>query len=104
MHARDFDASPATLANLVFGEEGFKHALQTAACSRRNKCRKIDSLTRKIPEELSRFGRDWVKIFETSSITEFISEKRGLKMMSTPKYHCELTGEGIEYAWGLMVH
>ena len=98
MHARDFDASPATLANLVFGEEGFKHALQTAACSRRNKCRKIDSLTRKIPEELSRFGRDWVKIFETS-IMEFISEKRGVN-----KYHCELAGEGIEYAWGLMVH
>jgi len=34
---------------------------------------------------------------------EFISEKRGVKMMSTPKYHCELAGgEVIEYAWGFI--
>ena len=25
-----------------------------------------------------------------------------VKMMSTPKYHCELAGEGIEYAWGFI--
>ena len=31
---------------------------------------------------------------------ELISEKRGLQMMSTTKYHCESAGEGIEYASG----
>ena len=24
-----------------------------------------------------------------------------LKLLTSPKYHCELAGEGIEYAWGL---
>jgi hypothetical protein len=37
-----------------------------------------------------------------TSIMEFISEKRGVKMISTPKYHCELAGEVIEYAWGFI--
>ena len=38
-----------------------------------------------------------------TSIMEFISEKRGVKMMSTPKYHCGLAGgEVIEYAWGFI--
>jgi hypothetical protein len=23
-------------------------------------------------------------------------------LMFTPKYHCEMAGEGIEYAWGLI--
>ena len=25
-----------------------------------------------------------------------------LKIIVSPKYHCELAGDGIEYAWGLM--
>jgi hypothetical protein len=37
-----------------------------------------------------------------TSIMEFISEKRGVKMISTPKYHCELAGKVIEYAWGFI--
>ncbi len=26
---------------------------------------------------------------------------RQIELLITPKYHCELAGEGIEYAWGL---
>ena len=33
-----------------------------------------------------------------------LSEKgeQTLKMLTSPKYHCELAGEGVEYAWGFM--
>jgi len=27
--------------------------------------------------------------------------QRKIELLVTPKYHCELAGEGIEYAWGL---
>ena len=27
---------------------------------------------------------------------------RNLMMLTSPKYHCELAGEGVEYAWGFM--
>jgi len=35
------------------------------------------------------------------SILEAIAERRGVIIKPTPKYHCELVGEGIEYSWGL---
>ena len=25
-----------------------------------------------------------------------------MKLLVSPKYHCELAGEGVEYAWGMM--
>ena len=28
--------------------------------------------------------------------------ERNLMMLISPKYHCELAGEGVEYAWGFM--
>ena len=33
-----------------------------------------------------------------------LSEKAeaNLKMLTSPKYHCELAGEGVEYTWGFM--
>jgi len=34
------------------------------------------------------------------SILEAIAERRGVIIKSTPKYHCGLVGEGIEYSWG----
>ena len=34
------------------------------------------------------------------SILEAIAERRGVIIKPTPKYHCELAGEGIEYSWG----
>jgi hypothetical protein len=30
-----------------------------------------------------------------------IGEKMGSEIMLTPKFHCEMAGEGIEYAWGV---
>jgi len=37
---------------------------------------------------------------ERSSILEFIGDAYSIEVLFTPKYHCELAGEGIEYAWG----
>jgi len=34
------------------------------------------------------------------SILEAIAERTGVLIKPTPKYHCELAGEGIEYSWG----
>jgi hypothetical protein len=34
------------------------------------------------------------------SILHFIGDMYGVEVMFTPKYHCELAGEGIGYAWG----
>ena len=34
------------------------------------------------------------------SILQFIGDMCGVQVIFTPKYHCELAGEGIEYAWG----
>jgi len=34
------------------------------------------------------------------SILEAVAERRGVLNKPTPKYHCELVGEGIEYSWG----
>ncbi len=36
-------------------------------------------------------------------LAEDLSSRHGvkIKVLLTPKYHCELAGEGIEYAWGL---
>ena len=33
---------------------------------------------------------------------EKIDAKYGYEIWFTPKYHCELAGEGIEYMWGYM--
>jgi len=33
---------------------------------------------------------------------EKIGAKYGYEIWFTPKYHCELAGEGIEYIWGYM--
>ena len=30
-----------------------------------------------------------------------VGEKLGIEVMLTPKFHCEIAGEGIEYAWGV---
>jgi len=30
------------------------------------------------------------------------SNNQTVKIIVSPKYHCELAGEGIEYAWGAM--
>ena len=34
------------------------------------------------------------------SILEAIAERSGVIIKPTPKYHCELVWEGIEYSWG----
>ena len=34
------------------------------------------------------------------SILGKVAEKYGMEIWFTPKYHCELAGEGIEYLWG----
>ena len=30
-----------------------------------------------------------------------LGDKLGVKVESTPKFHCEMAGEGIEYDWGV---
>ena len=34
------------------------------------------------------------------SILQYIGDEYSVKVIFSPKYHCELAGEGIEYAWG----
>ncbi len=36
------------------------------------------------------------------SILQKISQKYGATVWFTPKYHCEIAGEGIEYVWGFV--
>ena len=31
-----------------------------------------------------------------------IDNHRKIELLVSPKYHCELAGEGVEYAWGMM--
>ena len=31
-----------------------------------------------------------------------IDNHQKIELLVPPKYHCELTGEGVEYAWGMM--
>ncbi len=37
---------------------------------------------------------------EEESILQSMGRKLGVLVDHTPKCHCELAGEGIEYAWG----
>ena len=37
---------------------------------------------------------------ETTAL-EGVGEELGVKVYITPKFHCEIAGEGIEYAWGV---
>jgi len=39
-------------------------------------------------------------LFQEIFQVEAIAENRGVIIKATPKYHCELAGEGIEYSWG----
>jgi len=44
--------------------------------------------------------------FEKSAMQKLADDlslrhQRKIELLVTPKYHCELAGEGIEYAWGL---
>ena len=29
------------------------------------------------------------------------SNNQSIKLLVSPKYHCELAGEGVKYAWGM---
>ena len=35
------------------------------------------------------------------TLLQFHGEQMGVKVDRTPKYHPEIAGEGIEYAWGI---
>ena len=42
--------------------------------------------------------------FEFHDVLRELSEKAGdseIRLLTSPKYHCELAGEGVEYVWGL---
>ena len=55
-----------------------------------------------IPEyslvELMAFCTDFTEYF---SELEAVGEKLGVDVVITTKYHAEIAGEGIEYAWGV---
>ena len=40
--------------------------------------------------------------FLLEDLSQMNTTKDIYKVISLPKYHCELAGEGIEYAWGLI--
>jgi len=42
----------------------------------------------------------WKDFQEEESLLQTIAKKMGVAVDRTPKCHCELAGEGIEYSWG----
>jgi hypothetical protein len=67
-----------------FSEKG-----QLDAFGNRNKDTSLDTLL----SQCSDFLRE-------ESLLQLNVRKLGCSVFHTPKYHCELAGEGIEYSWG----